>query len=101
MLKVFDWDKAARIIKANGYKDVRAGLSEDWFWTGGGILEDGNIVDEELFRCWVHSPWDTPVIRVYSEDGEKCHTEYPCFRETSDDYIPEHWPESARKILEE
>lgn len=35
---VFDWDKAAQIIKERGATEASAGLESDWEWTGGDIL---------------------------------------------------------------
>ena len=31
-MKVFDWDKAAQLIKEHNPKEAIAGLSEDWFF---------------------------------------------------------------------
>ena len=39
---VFDWDKAARIIKERNIDCAAAGLKDDFEWTGGCIFKDGN-----------------------------------------------------------
>ena len=92
-LKVFDWDKAARIIKERGLCDADAGLYEDWEWTGGTILENGDpVYDEYLYLA---STWATPTLRTDDED-------IPCFvmeHETEWD-AKTRWPASALKILE-
>ena len=40
-LMVFDWNKAAKIIKEQNAASASAGLCGDWAWTGGAIYEDG------------------------------------------------------------
>lgn len=37
-VKVFDWNRAARLIKDNNVKTASAGLKGDWEWTGGTIF---------------------------------------------------------------
>jgi hypothetical protein len=90
---VFDWDKAATLIKESGSKNARAGLCSDWEWTGGDILEDGKIPDESY--CYLASTWATPEIEI---NGEV----YDCFKMEGDTDgwgAGTFWPESARKIL--
>ena len=90
--KVFDWDKAAQIIKERGAKDAFAGLQDDWDWTGGRILKDGKIA---MNYTYLASVWATPELNIdgeyiecwkYEEDtpGWNCYTK---------------WPESAVRIL--
>lgn len=92
--KVFDWEKAARLIKETGSKMAQAGLSEDWMWTGATILEDGSPVQDK-HGPYLASTWATPILIM--DDGD----EIPC-------YIMEYkttwgaktnWPNSAIKIL--
>lgn len=68
--KVFDWIKAAEIIKEKKAMNAEAGLIEDWFWTGGSILHDGAFVLEND-NLYLSSLWATPVICI---DGkfEEC-----------------------------
>lgn len=91
--KVFDWDKAAKIIKERKPETASAGLAEDWAWTGGLIYENGKPVKNEY--TFLASRWATPVLIL---DGEEI-----------DCYQPEgyhgwdadtKWPESALKILD-
>ena len=44
---VFDWQKAARIIKERKAKTASAGLQGDWEWTGGKILKDGEPINRD------------------------------------------------------
>ena len=37
---VFDWHKAAEIIRDKKPSEAEAGLSQDWEWTGGVIYRD-------------------------------------------------------------
>lgn len=56
-LMVFDWEKAAKIIKEKGAKEASAGLRDDWDWTGGDILRDGKPVPEEETHVYLASTW--------------------------------------------
>lgn len=94
--KVFDWNKAARLIRENDIVNAYAGLAEDWNDTSGQILEHGLVIRSDY--TYLASTWATPVI--YDSDKQK---EYPC-------YVMEHetrwnestkWPASAVKILKE
>ena len=94
--KVFDWDKAARIIKERNPERALAGLSEDWFWTGGTIWRDGKICTDE--PPYLMSFWATPIIILEFEDGEE---EIECWMRADESAWDErtNWPESAKKIL--
>lgn len=91
---VFDWDKAARLIKDSGAKSASAGLDGDWEWTGGSILSEGKP-DMESYT-YLASTWATPQICL--DDG----VEQECWKWRSD--TPDwdshtKWPESALAIL--
>lgn len=90
--KVFDWDKAAKIIKERKPETASAGLAEDWFWTGGTIYENGRPVKSATYLA---STWATPVLRF---DGE----EIVCYRPKGYHGWNEdtRWPKSALKILD-
>jgi hypothetical protein len=91
--KVFDWDKAARLIVERKPAEASAGLSQDWEYTGGVIYRNGQPDLEDY--TYLSSNWATPEIDL---DGEVI----PCFRMQSE--CPE-WdsktkrPESALAIL--
>lgn len=93
-LMVFDWNKAARIIKDSGTKYACAGLSGDWAWTGGDIFDEGVPVYTEY--TYLASTWATPEIEI---DGEL----FDCYlmqSETDGWDADTKWPESALKILQ-
>lgn len=95
-LMVFDWDKAAQLIKDTGSQEAAAGLQGDWGWTGGAILGGGKPVPKEDTYTYLASIWATPELRL--GDGEKT----PCFKmqpETPGWGSDTYWPESALKIL--
>ena len=90
--KVFDWDKAARIIKERGAKEASAGLSQDWEWTGGVIFKDGKPYMDDY--TYLSSIWATPELNI---DGEYID----CWKvqESNGWNSKTKWPESALKIL--
>lgn len=98
--KVFDWDKAAQIIKEQGITEAHAGLSEDFGNTGGMILEDGKpIIDGYTYLA---STWATPVLVIFNlDDLDDGLMEIPCYIMQSqtewDAYTK--WPQSALDIL--
>ncbi len=59
-LMVFDWAKAAHILRENGADYAEAGLAGDWSYTGGAILEDGKPVEEPY--TYLASTWATPQL---------------------------------------
>jgi hypothetical protein len=90
--RVFDWDKAAELIRERKPKQAGAGLSGDWEWTGGTIFADGQPVTDSY--TFLSSLWATPELEL---DGESID----CWKyrdETSWDSETK-WPESALKIL--
>lgn len=90
--KVFDWDKAARIIRERKGETASAGLIEDWTWTSGVIWEDGKPVRDDY--TYLASFWATPVLKI----GEDC---IPCWTDKSKCRFNEKtkWPEHAVKIV--
>lgn len=93
---VFDWHKAARLIKEAGAPDARAGLKDDWEYTGGDIYKDGKYMSSEDSYCYLSSNWAIPQLMI---DGE-IHECYIIGNSEGWDHDT-MWPESARKILEE
>lgn len=90
---VFDWDKAAKLIRESGMKDACAGLRSDWEYTGGYIFIDG----EPDFDSYTYlaSTWATPELEI---DGDVVE----CYRmkhEVPDWGASTKWPESALAIL--
>lgn len=90
--KVFDWDKAAKIIKERKLETASAGMAEDWFWTGTTIYENSRPVKNN-YTC-LASSWATPVLRFDSE-------EIVCYQPKGYHGWNEdtRWPKSALEIL--
>ena len=95
--KVFDWDKAARIIKDTGATHASAGLQGDWEYTGGSIFEKGKPLSSEDTCVFLSSTWATPELEIDGtvQDCYAMQSEVPNW--DSDTF----WPTSALKILEE
>ena len=93
-MKVFDWDKAARLIVERRPKVVKAGLSEDWEYTSGTIYENGE--PNKKSYTYLESTWATPEIEI---DGDF----FDCYVMESKTEWDAHtkWPDSALSILKE
>ena len=96
---VFDWDKAAEIllksVREAGVKEASAGLSGDWGWTGGIILENSKIPDSRA-GSYLSSTWADPEIEIAGN-------RFPCYKMQSEvpNWGPDtFWPDSAREIFE-
>ena len=89
--KVFDWNRAAQIIRDKKPGMVEAGLSLDMEWTGGVIYQDGKVVTESY--TFLSSNWATPVIVL--DEGD----EMPCWCYSNDWDEHTKWPQSALDIL--
>ena len=105
MYRVFDWDKAARIIREQGLQEAGAGLAADWRSTGGIILENGLPVKEEDTYTYLASSGATPVLRRNTELG---YEDIPCFLVPEELEDNDHrkswgpstyWPDSALAII--
>lgn len=90
--RVFDWNKAARILRDRGARRATAGLALDMEWTAGEILTDGEPNTES--DTYLSSNWATPVLVI---DGEEIEC-WAFARDTGWDANTK-WPESAIKIL--
>lgn len=115
--KVFDWDKAAKLIKKYGVDEAWLCLAEDTDTTTGKIFENYRPIKEHVNGFWI-SYWATPVLylpitynEVKKEDwplvieddrGEwcfECYTTSDKHSDWADDTLV--WPESALKILDD
>ena len=97
-MRVFDWHKAARILKDRMPDEAAAGLQDDLEYTCGIIWEDGKpVLDDYTF---LRSNWAIPVLCI----GDR---EIPCWVWDDEENNPEgwdpytKWPESALRMLEE
>jgi hypothetical protein len=89
-LMVFDWVKAAKIIKEKKPKVATAGLLDDEEWTAGIIYKDGKIVTDEYTH--LSSTWATPVLIIKDK-------KIPCYTfDTKWDHDTK-WPEEAVREL--
>ena len=77
--KVFDWDKAARLIRERKPFEASAGLAGDWEWTGGIIWRDSKPVPAEKTYTYLGSVWATPELEMdgYVIDCWKWEDETP------------------------
>lgn len=93
---VFDWERAAKIIRERGAQSAGAGLQDDWEWTGGDIFRDGKPIPKEETYTYLASTWAKPELRVENEVVEcfRMLSETPGWNENT------YWPTSALKILE-
>ena len=94
--KVFDWQKAANLIKealkANPKLYVEAGLEEDWSCTADVIMQNGEVVHGMPYLA---STWATPIVVI----GEVEHECYKMAHEVPDWNYDTVWPEVALDIL--
>ena len=93
-LMVFDWVKAAKLIKESRAKTASTGFRGDWEWTGGGIW-DGKPVKSGW--TYLASTWATPELCL--DGGE--HIECFIMESETDWDCDTEWPEEALKIIEE
>ena len=91
---VFDWDRAAQILKDNSVQNAQAGLEEDWEYTGGDILVDGKIPKKSY--TFLSSTWARPQLQ-YQGELINC---YKMRKDTPNWSSEIFWPDSARKIFE-
>ena len=92
-LMVFDWDKAARLIKKRNPEHASAGLRSDWECTGGTIYENGKPVMDDY--TYLASTWAVPEIDIDGEviDCYRMENEVPGWSAKT------KWPKSALDIL--
>lgn len=92
-LMVFDWDKAAKLIRERKPEYVSAGLRGDWENTGGTIYEDGKPVMADY--TYLASTWAVPELCIDWEiiDCYRMKHETPRWGPDT------KWPQSALDIL--
>ena len=91
---VFDWAKAAQIIKERKPAMAEAGLRGDWGWTGGEIWRDNAPVPDEDTYTYLASTWAIPELDI---DGEvmECYI----MEDKTEWYIGTYWPAEALEIV--
>lgn len=88
-LMVFDWIKAAKLIKEHQPQVAEAGLDGDWDYTGGVIYNGKPVTDSYTYLA---STWCKPYLVM---DGE----EYECWEFDSKWSDSTKWPQEALDIL--
>lgn len=94
-MRVFDWEKAARLIAEKYCDHAVAGLAGDWDCTVVTILEDGRIVTDP--GTYLASNWAIPTLNIDGVDIE-CFVEY----DSEDGFkwdASTSWPDEALAIL--
>ena len=93
---VFDWHKAARIIKERQGETASAGLRGDWEYTGGVIWINGApLLGEETEWLYLSSPWAIPELAIGNDI-------YPCWLYLEDSpgwHEKTIWPQSALDVI--
>lgn len=92
--RVFDWDRAAGLIREHRPTVARAGLRMHWDTTGGTIYQDGKPVIDDytyLSSCWFVPEIDLGIAGVF--DCWRYEDETPGWGDDT------KWPESALEIL--
>lgn len=63
-LMVFDWVRAATMIKESGATEASAGLAGDWEYTGGDIFRDGKPIPKEDTYVYLASNHAAPQLEL-------------------------------------
>lgn len=92
-VRVFDWNKAAEIIRDRKPTLAEAGLEGDWAYTGGVIYEDGEIIKDSY--TYLASDWAVPTLVLNDEESVECWV----YMDESDFNHDTKWPECAITIL--
>lgn len=102
--RVFDWIKAAHLIRERKPHMVWAGLGEDWSCTSGLIYTADGIPDVKDTYTYLSSIWATPQMQFDFGPDDKRDTQelIDCWRYQHD--VPEwgshtFWPDEALKLL--
>lgn len=66
-LRIFDWKRAAELIRKRKPEVASAGLAGDWEWTGGKIYRDGAPVPRAETYTYLASTWAVPELDL---DGD-------------------------------
>lgn len=82
IVRVFDWDQAAQIIKEKlvEYPNLvaEAGLQGDWDYTGGVIFENGHPTNDGY--TYLASNWAAPTLLLFNDDEEIDEIECYCIQ---------------------
>ena len=95
-LMVFDWDKAANIIKDRKPHLVVAGLAEDMEYTSGVIYENGKVLSGNETYTYLSSTWAIPTLVIDNHEEIEC---YKMKSGTPNWDSDTYWPQSSLDIL--
>ena len=95
-LMVFDWEKAAEIIRDRKPQFAVAGLYGDYAYTSGVIWQNGKIATAEF--TYLASKYAKPMLILDYEEAIEC---YKMESETPGWDAYTRWPEAARLIVME
>lgn len=94
--RVFDWDKAAKLIAERKPTEASAGLQSDWEWTVGAIFRDGKPVPQDETYTYLASNLAAPELDL---DGDVI--ECWVYKDGNCEWDADtYWPESALTLLE-
>lgn len=91
---VFDWCRAARIIRDSPPVLARAGLRGDWEWTGGDIWRNGLAIPARHTYTYLASRWAMPELEL---DGIR--VQCWCWMDGTGWDANTYWPREAYVIL--
>ena len=94
-LMVFDWHKAARLIRERKAKSASAGLANDWEWTGGLIFDDSKPNMDDY--TYLASTWAIPEVEIDGVREDCCIMQGESPKGKWDSKTK--WPRSALDIL--
>lgn len=93
--RVFDWIKAAELIRDTRPDVASAGLRGDWEYTGGDIYRDGKPVPDDDTYTYLASIWAIPELDL---DGDV--TECWIWKDESPGWSAgTYWPDEALALL--
>ena len=95
-LMVFDWDKAANIIKDRKPRLAVAGLAGDMEYTSGVIYENGKVLSRNETYTYLSSTWAIPTLVIDNREEIEC---YKMKSGTPNWDSDTYWPQSSLDIL--
>mgnify|MGYP000927357341 FL=1 len=95
-LMVFDWDKAANIIKDRKPHLVVAGLAGDMEYTSGVIYKNGKVLSRNETYTYLSSTWAIPTLVIDNREEIEC---YKMKSGTPNWDSDTYWPQSSLDIL--
>lgn len=92
--RVFDWDKALKILEEKKVGYAIAGLESDMEWTSGEILVDGELTNDSY--TFLSSTWATPVIVLKESEDDDHYETIECWCYDTDEDNPHKYGSSSK-----